>query len=128
MKTILLSIAWLISSFLLLSGLLYAVSNLCVRAQMPSNAQAEAQAAMDRSQAFAAQRLDANKTFEERAALQTQQYAELERYLNILSAETARRKLIERTVVLWTFMAIVPLVFLWWRPVTTRLRSFPGCP
>jgi hypothetical protein len=90
---------------------------------MPLDARAEAQTAMERARVFATQERDANKTFEERVALQRQESAELERSFDILSAESARRSLIERAFVLWAFMAVIPLVFLWWRHVTTRLRS-----
>lgn len=121
-NTILFSVVWLISSFLLLTWLLYAVTDFATRTKMPSDARTEAQAAMERSRAFAALRRDATKAFEERVALQTNEFAELERYADILSAERARHTLIERAFVLWAFMAVIPLVFLWWRHVTTRLR------
>jgi hypothetical protein len=124
-RTIALTLVWLASTFLLLSWLLYGVSEFGFQVKLPSDARTEAQVALERAKAIET-RMHSAKTLAEIDSLLDQEIAERQRYSDLLAVNRANQALVQRAFVLWGVMAFVPLAFLWWSHFTSRLKEEAG--
>ena len=118
---ILLSLAWVLTTFLLLSWVLYALNDYDTHAMAALAGPSGTSPSLER-----AKRLDANirnaKTTEEVRALMDQFGQDVQKYFAAGSISIAREVLLRRVWMSWGVAASIPLLFLWWGPASAYWR------